>query len=108
MKPDFQNVGNGRVQPLLASTKRQISTISSGLLGVAAGDLIHHNIGLHNASVALCLLLTALILTRETSASVSMLLFWSIVMAERCAGTAVREVLASRRAVGLGVPIASA
>ena len=58
----------------------------------------HDNIGLYNASAALCLMLAALILTRETSAPVSMLLFWSIVMAERCAGTAVGDALASRRA----------
>ena len=34
-------------------------------------------------------------------------LYWAIVMAERCAGTAVGDALASRRAVALGVPIAS-
>jgi uncharacterized membrane-anchored protein len=35
------------------------------------------------------------------------MLFWLIVMAERCAGTAVGDALASHRAVGLGVPVAS-
>ena len=79
----------------------------AGVFGTVAGDLIHHNVGLYNASAALCVLLAGLILAREKSAPVSMLLFWSIVMAERCAGTAVGDALASRRAVGLGVPIAS-
>jgi uncharacterized membrane-anchored protein len=58
-------------------------------------------------SAALCFLLAALILIRAARAPVSMLLFWLIVMAERCAGTAVGDALASHRAVGLGVPIAS-
>jgi hypothetical protein len=79
----------------------------AGVFGTVAGDLIHHNVGLYNASAALCVLLAGLILAREKSAPLSMLLFWSIVMAERCAGTAVGDALASRRAVGLGVPIAS-
>lgn len=79
----------------------------AGVFGTVAGDLIHHNIGLYNASAALCLLLAGLVLVRETTAPLSMLLFWSIVMAERCAGTAVGDALASRRAIALGVPIAS-
>ena len=79
----------------------------AGVFGTVAGDLIHHNVGLYNASAALCILLAGLILTRERYAPLSMLLFWSTVMAERCAGTAVGDALASRRAVGLGVPIAS-
>jgi uncharacterized membrane-anchored protein len=79
----------------------------AGVFGTVAGDLIHHNIGLYNASAALCLLLAGLILIREVRAPVSMLLFWSIVMAERCAGTAIGDALASHRAVGLGVPVAS-
>jgi hypothetical protein len=76
----------------------------AGVFGTVAGDLIHHNVGLYNASAALCVRLPGLILAREKSAPLSMLLFWSIVMAERCAGTAVGDALASRRAVGLGVP----
>jgi hypothetical protein len=78
----------------------------AGVFGTVAGDLIHHNIGLYNASAALCLLLAGLILIREVRAPVSMLLFWSIVMAERC-----RHY--HRRCVGKpsgrrsGVPVAS-
>jgi uncharacterized membrane-anchored protein len=79
----------------------------AGVFGTVADDLIHHNIGLHSASAALCLILVGLIVLRESLVPLSMLLFWSIVMAERCAGTAVGDALASRRAVGLGIPIAS-
>jgi uncharacterized membrane-anchored protein len=84
-----------------------IAMFIAGVFGTVAGDLIHHNIGLYSASAALCLVLAGLILMREARAPVSMLLFWSIVMAERCAGTAVGDALASRRAVGLGIVIAS-
>jgi uncharacterized membrane-anchored protein len=79
----------------------------AGLFGTVAGDLIHHNTGLYDASAALCLALAGLIFAREAGAPASVLLYWSIVMAERCAGTAVGDALASRRAVALGVPLAS-
>lgn len=79
----------------------------AGLFGTVAGDLIHHTIGLYTASGLLCLALAGLIVGRNFTASGSMLLYWAIVMVERCAGTSVGDALASRRAVGLGVPIAS-
>ncbi|MFL5281604.1 MAG: hypothetical protein ACJ8AW_11570 [Rhodopila sp.] len=79
----------------------------AGLFGTVAGDFIHHSIGLYAASGLLCLALAGLIVTRNVAASTSMLLYWAIVMAERCAGTAVGDALASRRAVGLGVLIAT-
>jgi uncharacterized membrane-anchored protein len=100
--PDFSRSGSPRVDGAY-----WVAMFIAGVFGTVAGDLIHHTVGLYNASAALCLLLVALILVRETGAPVSMLLFWSIVMAERCAGTAVGDALASRRAVGLGVPLAS-
>jgi uncharacterized membrane-anchored protein len=100
--PDFSRLGSPRVDGAYWA-----AMFIAGVFGTVAGDLIHHNIGLYEASAALCLLLAALIWARETSAPVSMLLFWSVVMAERCAGTAVGDALASRRAMGLGVPIAS-
>jgi uncharacterized membrane-anchored protein len=100
--PDFSRSGSPRVDGAYWT-----AMFIAGVFGTVAGDLIHHNVGLYNASAALCVLLAGLILAREKGAPVSMLLFWSIVMAERCAGTAVGDALASRRAVGLGVPIAS-
>jgi uncharacterized membrane-anchored protein len=78
----------------------------AGVFGTVAGDLIHHTIGMLTASAALCVTLAGLILLREARAPTSMLLFWSIVMAERCAGTAIGDSLASQRAIGMGVPIA--
>jgi uncharacterized membrane-anchored protein len=84
-----------------------VAMFIAGVFGTIAGDLIHHNVGLYSASIALCVTLAVLILIREILAPMSALLFWTIVMAERCAGTAVGDALASHRAVGLGLSIAS-
>jgi uncharacterized membrane-anchored protein len=100
--PDLSRSGSPRVDG-----GYWIAMFIAGVFGTVAGDLIHHNIGLYTASAILCVALAALILVREARAPASMLLFWSIVMAERCAGTAVGDALASHRAVGLGVPVAS-
>jgi uncharacterized membrane-anchored protein len=100
--PDLSRSGSPRVDGAYWT-----AMFIAGVFGTVAGDLIHHNIGLYNASAILCFALAGLILIRETSAPVSMLLFWSIVMAERCAGTAVGDALASRRAAGLGVLVAT-
>ena len=100
--PDFARSGSPRVDAAYWT-----AMFIAGVFGTVAGDLIHHNIGLYNASAALCVILAGLVVLRESLAPLSMLLFWSIVMAERCAGTAVGDALASRRAVGLGIPIAS-
>jgi uncharacterized membrane-anchored protein len=100
--PDFSRSGSPRVDGVY-----WIAMFIAGVFGTVAGDLIHHSIGLYSASAALCLSLATLILVREARAPASMLLFWIIVMLERCAGTAVGDALASRRAVGLGVLIAS-
>jgi uncharacterized membrane-anchored protein len=84
-----------------------IAMFIAGVFGTVAGDLIHLTIGMLTASAALCVTLAGLILLREARAPTSMLLFWLIVMAERCAGTAIGDSLASQRLIGLGVPIAS-
>jgi uncharacterized membrane-anchored protein len=100
--PDYLRGGSPRVDGAYWT-----AMFVAGLFGTVAGDLIHHNIGLYSASAALCIMLASLILTRESRAPASVLLYWLIVMAERCAGTAVGDALASRRAVALGVPLAS-
>jgi uncharacterized membrane-anchored protein len=84
-----------------------ITMFIAGVFGTACGDMIDHRVGLYAGSIVLCGTLAGLILLREARAPASMLFFWSIVMTERCAGTAVGDALASHRAIGLGVPIAS-
>jgi uncharacterized membrane-anchored protein len=79
----------------------------AGLFGTVAGDLIHHSIGLYVASGVLCALLVGLIGVRGWWRGAPILLYWAIVMAERLAGTAVGDMLDSRRALGLGLPLAS-
>jgi uncharacterized membrane-anchored protein len=101
--PDFSRSGSPRVDGAY-----WVAMFIAGVFGTVAGDLTHHTVGLYTASGALCVTLAGLILIREARAPASVVLFWLIVMAERCAGTAVGDALASRRAVGLGVPIASA
>jgi uncharacterized membrane-anchored protein len=84
-----------------------VAMFVAGLFGTVAGDFIHHSIGLYTASGLLCVALAGLIAARDIAISSSMLIYWTIVMSERCAGTAVGDALASRRAVGLGLLTAS-
>src|ERR1700710_3135352 len=86
--PDIARGGSPRVDG-----PYWIAMFIAGLFGTVAGDLIHHTIGLYTASAALCLALVALILVRDVRAPTSVLLYWSIIMTERCAGTAVGDAL---------------
>ena len=100
--PDMARGGSPRVDGAY-----WIAMFLAGLFGTVAGDLIHHTIGLYLASAALCVALAGLILVRNAFAPLSVALYWAIIMAERCAGTAVGDMLASRRAIALGLPMAS-
>src|SRR6195952_87492 len=100
--PDMARGGSPRVDGAY-----WIAMFLAGLFGTVAGDLIHHTIGLYLASAALCVALAGLILMRNAFAPLSVVLYWAIIMAERCAGTAVGDMLASRRAIALGLPTAS-
>ena len=101
--PDPSRAGSPLVDDIYWS-----AMFAAGLFGTVAGDLIHHHVGLYNASAMLCAMLAGLVVLRENRATSPMLLYWSIVMAERCAGTAVGDALASHRGVGLGLMLASA
>ena len=79
----------------------------AGVFGTTGGDMVWHTIGLYPASVVFCLALATLIGVRNAYAPVSVLLYWCIVLAERCSGTAVGNSLANVHALGLGLPIAS-
>lgn len=100
--PDYARDGSPRVDG-----GYWVAMFIAGIFGTVAGDFIHHNIGLYTASIVLCVALAGLILVRDAFGSSSTLLYWSIVMAERLAGTAVGDALASRRALALGVPLAT-
>jgi uncharacterized membrane-anchored protein len=52
--------------------------------------------------------LALLIAARGSFAPASILLYWCAILAERCAGTAAGDTIASHRALGLGLPVAIA
>jgi uncharacterized membrane-anchored protein len=79
----------------------------AGVFGTAAGDLIDHTIGLSVAAVVLCLVLVGLVVMRAARLVASMAVFWLIVMVERCAGTALGDMLASKQGIDLGIVTAS-
>ncbi len=95
--PDLARGGSPRVDGAY-----WIAMFIAGLFGTAAGDLIHHTIGLYAATSVLCLALAGLIGLRDAFSPVSVVLYWAIIMAERCAGTAVGDMLVSGRAIALG------
>ena len=85
-----------------------LAMLLAGLFGTVAGDMVAHSIGLPAASVGFCAGLAAVIALRARIAPASMLLYWCIILVERCAGTAVGDLLASRRGLALGLPVAMA
>lgn len=83
-----------------------ITMFIAGMFGTVAGDLASHVIGLYVAAATLCgMLVAALALQRRRDDS-SMMGYWIIVLVERCAGTPAGDGLASRHALGLGLPLA--
>jgi uncharacterized membrane-anchored protein len=77
-----------------------------GVFGTVFGDLISHTIGMFPALIILGACLLVVILVRGALAPTSMLAYWCIVLAERAAGTPAGDCFASRRGLGLGLPVA--
>jgi uncharacterized membrane-anchored protein len=77
-----------------------------GVFGTVFGDLAAHTIGMFPALIALGLGLIVVILVRGALAPTSMLGYWCVVLAERAAGNPAGDWFASRRGVGLGLPVA--
>ncbi len=80
----------------------------AGVFGTVAGDFASHMVGLYAAAAVLCTLLVAVIAGRNSLAWRSLLAYWAVVLIERCAGTPFGDMLASHRALGLGLPLAMA
>lgn len=85
-----------------------MAMLVAGVFGTVGGDMASHSIGLYAAAALLCLSTVIVIAMRDVSASTSVIGYWCIVLAERCAGTPVGDMLASHRALGLGLPVAMA
>ena len=77
-----------------------------GVFGTVFGDLTAHTIGMFPALITLSVGLIVVILVRGALAPTSMLGYWCIVLAERAAGTPAGDWFASRRGLGLGLPVA--
>ena len=85
-----------------------MTMLVAGVFGTVGGDMASHSIGLYAAAALLCLSTVIVIAIRDASASTSVVAYWCVVLAERCAGTPVGDMLASHRALGLGLPLAMA
>jgi uncharacterized membrane-anchored protein len=79
-----------------------------GVFGTVGGDMVSHAVGLPLAAAGLGALVVAAIVAREAAAPLASLGYWAIVLAERAAGTAVGDLLAETRGLGLGLPVAMA
>lgn len=80
----------------------------AGVFGTVGGDLVAHLVGLYAAAGLLCVALVVALTLRDSLAPTSVLAYWCVILAERCAGTPVGDALASHRAIGLGLPLATA
>lgn len=80
----------------------------AGVFGTVGGDLMNRGVGLFASAGLLTVLLLAVLAVRQRWFPAAVLAYWIVVLAERCAGTPIGDGLASRRGVGLGLPVATA
>lgn len=80
----------------------------AGVFGTVGGDLMNRSVGLFASAGLLTALLLAVLAVRQRWFPAAVLAYWVVVLAERCAGTPIGDGLASRRGVGLGLPVATA
>jgi uncharacterized membrane-anchored protein len=99
--------GDGRGTPAI-DLRFWVAMMVAGVFGTVGGDLVSHSVGLYASSSLLCAVLAVFIAVRSTFGASLVAFYWITVLAERCAGTALGDTLASERALGLGLPIALA
>jgi uncharacterized membrane-anchored protein len=95
----------GAISPLI-DLRYWLAMGIGGVFGTVFGDLASHTIGMFPALIALGLGLIVVIFVRGALAPTSMLGYWCVVLAERAAGTPAGDWFASRRGLGLGLPVA--
>lgn len=78
-----------------------------GVFGTVAGDFVSHSLGLMMSAVILTTFLAGVTVVRERLFAASMVSYWSVVLAERAAGTPIGDGLASRHGAALGLPLAT-
>jgi uncharacterized membrane-anchored protein len=84
-----------------------LAMLLAGLVGTVGGDLAAHTYGLYPAALALSALLLVVLLIRARYFPAVMLIYWCAILTERTAATPVGDALASKRALGLGLPLAT-
>jgi uncharacterized membrane-anchored protein len=104
----FTWIDKARSTTPLVDARYWTAMLIAGIFGTVAGDLASHTMGLYAAAGALCLTLVVALVLRTRFAPTSVVAYWCIVLAERCAGTPVGDGLASRHGLGLGMPVAMA
>lgn len=82
--------------------------LAAGVFGTVGGDLASHTIGFYAAAASLSLSLVVILVVGWRLFPGATIAYWCAVLAERCAATPVGDALASRHAVGLGLPLAMA
>jgi uncharacterized membrane-anchored protein len=96
---------SGATSPLI-NLRYWLAMGIGGVFGTVFGDLTSHTIGMFPALIGLGLGLIVVIFVRGALAPTSTVGYWCIVLAERAAGTPAGDWFASRRGLGLGLPIA--
>ncbi len=85
-----------------------IAMLLAGVFGTVSGDLSSHVFGLYAAAAMLTAVLLLVLVIRQRVFPAAILSYWCAVLLERCAATPVGDSLASRHALGLGLPLATA
>jgi uncharacterized membrane-anchored protein len=80
----------------------------AGVFGTVSGDMASHTFGLYAAACVLTAGLVLVLVLRHRVFPAAILGYWCAVLLERCAATPVGDSLASRHALGLGLPLATA
>jgi uncharacterized membrane-anchored protein len=100
----FTRPAPGRASAPSLDLSYWLAMLAAGLFGTVGGDLVSHSVGLYASSALLCGALVLALAVRGIFAAAGMLTYWLAVFAERFAGTALGDTIASERALGLGLP----
>jgi uncharacterized membrane-anchored protein len=85
-----------------------IAMLIAGTLGTAGGDCVADSLGLGMASMLLTAVFGATLLAATGYGAMSKWWYWATIVAARTAGTALGDLLASRRGFDLGLWISTA
>ena len=84
-----------------------LAMLSAGVFGTVVGDVASHLIGQGPASIALGVLLAAVLAGRRSVAAASVAAYWVTVAVARTAGTAMGDWLAEDKVLEIGLPVST-